>query len=147
MKTKAFTLLAILAISIWVAGCDSNDSTTPLESPPRVYLSPEELSISMGGTAPIELKLVGISDSVFAISLTLKFSTSVITYTHYATDDADVFGPDAIEFVQADSTLSLAFSRLNTQAAVIPNGRICTLEFTPVTRGSTTLTPARAFSL
>jgi hypothetical protein len=140
MQTTRLLLLSLITLSLSMIGCDSDDVSEPVNRTPGILLSPQELNIPQTQSATLELAAENIPDTVFALSLAIDYDGAILEYSTYVSDGDDVFGAEAIEFVHADSALYLSFSRTNMQSAVSPNGRICSITFTPRATGTSNLT-------
>ncbi|MCB9367433.1 MAG: hypothetical protein H6508_09670 [Calditrichaeota bacterium] len=135
MKQIHFTTTLLMLFVLGIAACDKDDPSTPIDMAARVMLTPAEATIGMSEAATLELRAEYIEDSVFAVSLEVEYDPLILRFGGYSTTDAAVFGSEAVEFVHDDTSVHIAFSRINTEASIYPNGLICVLVFEPVAVG------------
>jgi len=123
---------------IVLIGCQKNPADTIVKPYPRLFFAPSVVDIAIGQPARLNLKLEGVKEAVFALSLRLSYADSIIAFPDSAGLQAgDYFAPGALVFARAEnSILHLSISSLQTQPAAGDSNTVCSIVFCGLATGS-----------
>jgi hypothetical protein len=131
MKILYNIAFLICLVSILFYGCGGKASNPETSAIPKLLLTLDNSSKSIGQTVNLSLEFQDMQDSVFGISLQLDYDNSIVTF-----DDStgitpgDFLGNNILQFARdVDSSVHISLTKLRGQAGSSGSGAIATLTF------------------
>jgi hypothetical protein len=134
MKRIIFILVMILLFY-----CEK--STEPKQNNPKLYLSPDDVTISVGAQSTIDLIIQDCPESFFGLSLQIEYNNSIVSFDDsLGLSTGDFFDSNAIVFVKENSNkIHLTITQIQGQNQVNGSGIVCTITFTGLLVGSSSI--------
>jgi hypothetical protein len=130
----------ILTIILIIIGC-SKKSTEPVIPNPKLSFDPAAISLAVGHSSDITLRIDNLAEPIFAASMQIKYNGAKISIADSLLDNLnDIFGENAIRFVRIDSSLiRLSLTRIQGEQEITGSGIICGFTLTGVSAGACSL--------
>jgi len=131
-----YIIFSLYLVVILLISCDKN-STEPDESIPKIYFTPDNVSLAVGEEVTISLRVENLPP-IFGMSLRIIYDDAVVSFSDsLGVERGDFFGQDAIMFVRDNnSVIHLSVTQIQGEGEVDGSGVVGTFTFTGLAAGN-----------